>query len=286
MRRGLGVGLIFLAGLAPVRDTDTGNFLARVDLKAPELELPGGLSGIDVSDDGGAFIAVGDRGRVIWGELARETDGAMSVEITRVSPLRPLGEGLLRRGAMDAESVARSASGDVYVLLEGLHRLLHLPPGAPPRLIPMPPGIDARIPNEGYEAMTLSADGAPILIPETPERGVFPIYRWEGTAWARIATLPARGRYRVTDVDLGPDGALYILERRVTLLGFRTRIRRLDLAAGEVTPVFTSRPGQAHNLEGLAIWQTQQGDLRALLLSDDNEAPYLRSELIELRLTD
>jgi hypothetical protein len=102
--------------------------------------------------------------------------------------------------------------------------------------------------------------------------------------------IEADGAFLPVGADLGPDGRLYLLERRFHGLGgFASRLRRVVLQEGGVArgeTLFQTRPGQFGNLEGLAIWRDGAGALRATLISDDNFLPVLGTELVEVRLPD
>ena len=122
------------------------------------------------------------------------------------------------------------------------------------------------------------------------EDGTFPLLRLRDGRWDEMMRIEADGAFLPVGADLGPDGRLYLLERRFHGLGgFASRLRRLVLQEGGVAQgetLFQSRPGQFGNLEGLAIWRDGAGALRATLISDDNFLPVLGTELVEVRLPD
>jgi hypothetical protein len=83
--------------------------------------------------------------------------------------------------------------------------------------------------------------------------------------------------------DFDDLGRLYLLERSTTPVGFQTRVRRFDLTTGHrsETDLFTSRPGQYSNLEGLSVWTDAQGRIRLTMVSDDNFSTLLRTQVVE-----
>jgi len=83
----------------------------------------------------------------------------------------------------------------------------------------------------------------------------------------------------------GPDGQLYVLERDFLGIGFRSRVRRFDLTGGNEQILLETRLRQHDNLEGISIWQDDQG-VRMTLISDDNYRAFQRTEIVEYRLTD
>ena len=119
--------------------------------------------------------------------------------------------------------------------------------------------------------------------------GDIPVYRWDGQAWSTPFVLPARGGFLPVSADFGPDGRLYVLERSVSLTGFRTRLRRWDttndVPSAEETLLETAT-GTHDNLEGLSIWRDAQGEMRATMVSDDNFLALQRTELVEYLLPD
>jgi hypothetical protein len=65
---------------------------------------------------------------------------------------------------------------------------------------------------------------------------------------------------------------LYVLERAVTPLGFRSRVRRFDLSAPELNEetLLTTLPGQLDNMEALTVWRNAEGQTHVILVADDN----------------
>ncbi len=81
----------------------------------------GGLSGLDMSDDGTSFTAIGDRGVFVTGQIIRDANGDISgITSTEVKPLLPP----LGSKTPDSEGIAIGASGDIYVSVEAKHRVL------------------------------------------------------------------------------------------------------------------------------------------------------------------
>lgn len=144
--------------------------------------------------------------------------------------------------------------------------------------------------NGALEALAATPDGILYTLPENPNTGdaPFPIYRYRHGTWDIVAYLPRTGPFRPTGADIGPDGLLYILERSFSILGFRTRIRRVDpeAAAPVAETLLTTGLGTHDNLEGLSIWQSDSGATCLTLVSDDNFLRVLRSELVEYALTE
>ena len=76
-----------------------------------------------------------------------------------------------------------------------------------------------------------------------------------------------------------------MLERDFLGIGFRSRVRRFDLTGGNEQVLLETRLRAHDNLEGISVWQDEQG-LRMTLISDDNFRAFQRTEIVEYRLTD
>jgi hypothetical protein len=93
--------------------------------------------------------------------------------------------------------------------------------------------------------------------------------------------------FLVTGADVGPDGRLYVLERSFSILGgFASRVRRFAIGRDGLTDetlMLETPPGRHDNLEGISVWQDDDG-LRMTLISDDNQRFFQRTELVDYRL--
>ena len=84
---------------------------------------------------------------------------------------------------------------------------------------------------------------------------------------------------------MGPDGRLYVLERDFTGLGFRSRLRRLNIDGSGEEILLTTATGTHDNLEGLDVWADAEG-LRATMISDDNRYFFQETQFVDYRLPD
>lgn len=252
----------------------------------------GGLSGIELSPDGGSFTAIGDRGIILTGRLSRGEQGITGVSVGPILPLRDAGNRPLPRRAADAEGLAIAADGTLYISFEGDHRVMAFArPGGPGRSLPRHPDFTQLQGNSGLEALAIDGDGALWAVPERSGEWdrPFPVFRYRRGGWDRPFDLPRRGRYLPVGADFGPDGRFYLLERDFAgvLRGVSSRVRafRFDaqgLAAEE--QVLVTDYGRFDNLEAIGVWRGADGALRLTLLSDDNFNALQRTEFVEFRL--
>src|SRR5690606_21625142 len=116
-------------------------------------------------------------------------------------------------------------------------------------------------------------------------RRPFPVWRYADGAWARAFELPRQGQYLPVGADFGPDGRLYLLERRMPLpFRFGSRVRRFQIEDGRVAAeevLLETAPGTHDNLEGLAVWRDDTGAIRLTMVSDDNHSDLQEAQIVE-----
>lgn len=250
----------------------------------------GGWSGIDVTPDGKDFVAVSDRGSIAFGSLHR-VEGRL--EGISSMPLRPIkGDKDLwsTTFARDAEGVSLEPSGALLISYEGFARVWrHRDPALPERIHQH--SAFQRMPANGsLEAVAAAPDGTIYTLPEVsrePDR--YPVFAHDGTGWSQPFSLQRSESWRAVGADFGPDGLFYLLERQFLGIGFVSRIRRFDISAPGAQPLagellYQSPLWRHGNLEGIAIWRDEEGQIRAVLVSDNNFLPFLPTEIVEIVL--
>jgi hypothetical protein len=253
----------------------------------------GGLSALEMAEDGQSFLTLGDKGVFLRGTVQR--DGSGRIVGVLAGPLQPLraensGEPLAGRRA-DSEGLAIGPDGQAFVSFENRSRVarLDLETGLT-RDLESHPNFAALPRNGALEALAVGPDLRLYTLPEDPAGARVPLYRWEAGAWDAKLSVPRRGRFLSVAADFGPDGRLYVLERDFRALGgFSSRLRRFDLGTdgltGETTLLET--PFALHdNLEGLSVWRDDQGVLHATMISDDNFIFVQQTQIVEYRLPD
>lgn len=248
----------------------------------------GGFSGIEVTPDGSGFTALSDRGNYVRGTFTRQDGMITNVRAGPVTRLADSDGAALPHPRNDSEGLAIAADGQTYVSFESIHRIRVFPTlDSPSELLPAHPDFDAMQRNSSLEALAIGPDGALYTLPERSGavQRPFPVYRYRDGTWDQPFAIPRRGAFLIVGADIGPDGRFYVLERDFTGFGFRSRVRRFDMAGGNEETLFETRTGTHDNLEGIAVWQDGP-HLRLTLIADDNFRFFQRTEIVEYELTD
>ncbi|WP_407491806.1 esterase-like activity of phytase family protein [Pseudooceanicola sp. MF1-13] len=274
------VSLFLISGCVPTTP--------REDFARVSFDAVGGLSGLTVSDDGAGFVAISDRNTLIRGRFIRPDGVLRGVAIDSRDRLKdPQGRDLV--GAWnDAEGLDETTDGTLWVSFEGQHRVARFGPDLRgTRLSDLPPIGDLK-PNNGFEALALDPQGRAVIIMEKRKGRHDRTYvlRHDAGGWMRLADLRLEGGFLPVGADFGPDGRLYVLERLVSPIGFRSRIRQIEVMdEGEMEgrTLWTSNASLG-NLEGLSLWTDDKGRVRATMVADDNESPALFGGFVEIIL--
>lgn len=268
----------------------------------------GGYSGFELNDDGQQFVALSDRPAFTRGRINRQ-DGKIT-SVSSQGPMRlasDLGNFLDELNG-DSEALAASPDFGLFMSLEGRHAVNFFPQGSDvPVWVELNALFDPLPGNKGLEALALSPDGYLLAIPETWEGDDYPVFRLKRfdypgypgsqsdgsglddppTDWEIAFRLPRLKGYAPVGADFGPDGALYLLERRfVWPVGFSSAIRRFNIGADKVagTSLLLKTPLWRHqNLEAISVWSNQRGEITFTMISDDNFRWFLRTEIVEYR---
>ncbi|MEM9475494.1 MAG: esterase-like activity of phytase family protein [Pseudomonadota bacterium] len=252
----------------------------------------GGMSALEVTEDGGAFVALSDRAAVAHGTLVR-TDGIISgIALETLEDLPLIQPPRESRNLGDAEGLAGEVGGRLHISFESVHRVdVYDGFDGTPRSLPAAPQFRTFPVNDGAEALAIDPTGAVFVIPEKlrRRRTSFPVLRHRDGTWDRPFRIIATEGLAPVGADFGPDGALYLLERSFHgIFGFASRVRRFAPdATGEVfgEVILHTDPGVHDNLEGLAVWRDGDGALRLTMISDDNFNFVQRTQIVEYRLT-
>ncbi|MGP3696789.1 esterase-like activity of phytase family protein [Rhodobacter sp. NSM] len=271
---------------------DDGRFSSFVWTK--DDPLFGGLSGIEMSDDGRLVTLLSDRGAWTRGRVIRNGKGRITDILTEpMQILRGQRGGPLGRGRTDSEGLAIGRDGTAYVSFEGAARVLRYRDLAgKAESLPVHRDFRLMLGNGALEALAIDDKGVLYTLPERSGsvNRPFPVYRYTDCAWERAFDIPRRGSFLAVGADFGPDGRLYLLERMFRgFLGFASRVRRFEIGPDGVTSeetLFETPSGRYDNLEGISVWREPAGGTVVSMVSDDNFLFLQRTEIVEVRLPD
>jgi hypothetical protein len=253
----------------------------------------GGMSGLDMVDHGQGFLTISDHGYLFRADLKRDSNGHIS---TIDSPTKYQFQDSFGRPVSgfqsDTEAVRQEADGSILVAFEGLARVARFhPPDMSPQTLHIWDRFRAIWGNQGMEALAIDAKGHIMTVLERPVVGK--VYRTlsylGGDDWKDGPKLISDGRFMATDADFGPDGRLYVLERRFSFIwGYSTRISAYSAMgygpdAGFTPPeiILQTNPGAYSDFEGLSLWQDAKGRIIATLISDNNFLPFSPTTIAE-----
>ncbi|WP_244651217.1 esterase-like activity of phytase family protein [Rhizobium sp. CFBP 8762] len=259
----------------------------------------GAISSIRFRADRSHFIAVMDDGHWLKGRTLRDATGALSglADVTISSILLQDKTQSRRKQAVDAEGLTLH-SGEAWVSFEREARIDAYPdPGmvqsGPIRSIPiLIPETELRA-NQGLETIATSPAGFTVTIAEDsvdPNDNLFAaILDGADTGLFRVTRKPP---FAVTDGAFLPNGDLLLLERSYSYAqGVGMQIRRIpgdSIKPGAVVDgavLITADFGyEIDNMEGMDVLTMPDGELRIILVSDDNKSILQRNIVLEFRL--
>lgn len=287
MRVSIALGLILLALIASYIPglRGFGDVTARMHATwMVETRGFGGFSGISVEPDGKSFSAINDDGWYAQGVI----HSGDRIELTHFTELTNLSGLAYMDTDGDAEGIAHGQDGNVYVAFEHRKVITRFDPdGTGGTDLPAPPAFGKMSDNGSLEALAKDAKGRLYTMSEMPDARPrsFRVFRFDRGQWTVAHGIPARNWFRAVGADFGTDGAFYLLERRLTPLGFQSRMRRWPVAGdiwGPEQTIWQSRGGQFGNLEGLSIQVMGNGNLRATMIGDDNFWSFLDTEIVQI----
>ncbi len=290
---GIAAGILSLVSIQSSVPPETPLGLLSETILESDDPLFGGISAIDISDDGSRLLAISDNGSYTHGVITRDVSGR--VESASFEPMKQLKtfRGSLYLSHKDTEGVAVGPDGTIYVSYE-LYALIAAFPTIDdfPVKLPSPPEFADYMNNRSLESLAIDRAGVIYSVPEAPAGfgAEFPVFRFDGTDWDHELSLPRRGGYLAVSADFGPDGRFYLLERLYYgFPAFSSRLRRFDLTdqgfVNEVT-LFTTAIGTHENLEALSVWRNPAGRLVATMMADDNFNALFSTQLDEYVLPD
>ncbi|MFZ1743171.1 MAG: esterase-like activity of phytase family protein [Pontixanthobacter sp.] len=246
-----------------------------------------------ISPEQGVLLAASDSGGIL-----RFPPPGLSGE---VSIGRFAGRSIRRKKLIDIESLTRDpASGRIWAGYEGTNSIERLEADFTDGRTIRPAAMAQWSNNSGPEAMVRLADGRFIVLSEGPRR-------WLGDAYPALLfpddpvegavpmpfLLHSQGGFAPVDIAQIPDGRVLILLRSFSLgfpPAFAVKLIVADPAEITLGGQWSGRPlatiGSADlqdNYEGMAIVPLAGGQIDIWLISDDNNATFQRSLLLNLQ---
>jgi hypothetical protein len=252
----------------------------------------GGLSGLIMDADGVGLLTVSDRGTLFRARIERDRPGGRIARIAVTWQGRPKDAHLESVAGFreDAEALSPGPDGTTYIGFEGYTRVsaFHLPDLSPTATHTWD-RFRSLWGNGAIEALATLPDGALMAVVERPrtESSGYPVLIGRDGDWRAGANIPVPDDYAAVGADVGPDGMLYLLERRFALgPGYSTRVRRFALAGDGIAPgmgevLLATDPGELDNMEGISLWRDAGGRMVMTLISDDNFLPIQNTMVAE-----
>lgn len=265
-------------------------------LTSPDTASLGGMSGIDVADDGVSFVSQSDEGGLLRGRLVLDSQGRLT-GVAGATLQRLVDEQdrpYQRKIDADAEDVTLLPGG-YAISYEQDHRVMrYRDAGGPGVRLPVSPQIFARPPNNGLEALSWRRG----RLYEGAEDGE--VWRCDpdakladaGACASVMPTSPFPG-YSLTGLDACGDGFVAVYRRVDVFNGWRAVIAQLTPAAADGSGPWRARklatlrrPLTRDNMEGIACTPLPGGDpggasgWRLYLVSDDNFESFERTLLL------
>lgn len=252
----------------------------------------GGLSGIEVSEDGATFLAISDVGLLYRARFVRDEDGhVIGVRDAAISTFTDefgVSEG--EKKDRDAEALTLFADGGYAISIEGRHRVLvYKGATSKPYAIAAPTSLSS-MKNKGMEALASLADGTLLAFPEGSPSLIEPFSVYSHTpqnGWRVLGQIERRGGYRPVGADVLEDRTLFVLSRAFNGIGFSNRISCYSVHSGTLGSeqiIVSSAFGTWDNLEGLSVWKDKNGAIRMTMVSDDNFSRFQRTQIVEVTL--
>jgi hypothetical protein len=280
-------------------------------LNSPSTNF-GGWSGLELDPGGKQFLAIGDAGAWMTGELVYDGNRLKGIRSVRQGPILGVGgKRLPNERDRDAEAVrlieGTLSRGAVLVSFEQNHRIGRFEINdkglqQPSVYAKRPPEWSRLIRNRSLEALAVvrggPLKGAIVAFAEKhlDSAGNHTGWVWPGGIGGEPQRLSLRrmGEFDLTDAASLPDGSLVVLERSFAwFAGVKMRLRLVKgtsvkpgaLLDGEV--LLEANMGyEIDNMEGLAVHPGARGESILTLISDNNFNGFLqRTLMLQFALT-
>lgn len=268
----------------------------------------GGWSDLAVSEDGREILAISDEAHWLRARLEYDPSGDLAgMNGAEIAPMlneagRPMfekegdAEGLTLERPHDLHGTAivsfeRNVRVWRYDLSKGLD--------AKPTNVPIGDWVKPLHDNQQLEAITLWKPDTLLAFAEAKVRpgddllAAIEAYPGDGQPHTRTFAVVPHDPFAITGVANAPDGGIFLLERRFTLVGgggmelrhiSANEIREGARLEGEVLVNLSMQDANIDNMEGVAVRQGPRGEIFLYIISDDNYSPLQRTLLLMFEL--
>ena len=265
----------------------------------------GGCSDLAVNDDGSEILSISDEAHWLRAHLTYDANGDLAgANSAEIAPMLDMQGRPMQGKEGDAEGLTLERPGDLYgtvaVSFERDVRVwrydLSYGFEARPTNVPIGHWVDALHDNQQLEAITLFKPDTLLAFAETKVNegddilGAMEAYPGTGaTAATRMVSVVPHDPFAITSVANAPDGGIYILERRFSLLGgLGMEIRHIAPGeihegarlSGKVLADLSFQDANIDNMEGITVRRGPHGETFLYIISDDNYSPLQRTLLL------
>jgi hypothetical protein len=267
----------------------------------------GGLSDLAVSADGREILAISDGGSWLRAKLTYDEAGNLArLNAVEMAPMLNSAGRPIRGGARDAEGLTlerpNDLRGPVIVSFERRVRVLRydLSRGfsALPETVPIGDWVRPLSTNAQLEAVTLFNPDTLLVFGESrigseDIRGALEAYPGNGQPQTRRLSVVPHDPFSVTGAANAPDGGIFLLERRYSLIGgvgmelrhvTESEVHEGARLDGQVLANLSFQDANIDNMEGLAVRRGPKGETLLYMISDNNFSPLQRTLLLMFEL--
>ena len=267
----------------------------------------GGWSDLAISADGSELLSISDEAHWLSGRLTYDEAGNLSgLNTADIAPMLNLAGRPMRGKAGDAEGLtlerANDLHGPVIVSFERNVRVWRydLSKGfsSRPENIPIGDWVKPLRANAQLEALTLIKPDTLLVFAESrlgseDIRGALEDYPANRQARTRTLSVVPHDPFSVTSAATAPDGGIFVLERRYSLIGgVGMELRRVPTSEihegarleGQVLANLSFMDTNIDNMEGIAIRRGPKGETLLYMISDNNFSALQRTLLLMFEL--
>ena len=269
----------------------------------------GGLSDLAVSTDGSEILAISDGGSWLSAKLTYDQTGNLAgLNSVEMAPMLNGAGRPIQGGARDAEGLTlerpNELHGPVIVSFDRRVRVLRydLSKGFSALPVPVPIGdwVQPLRANAQLEAITLFKPDALLVFGESrigseDIRGALEAYPGNGRPQTRPLSVVPHDPFSVTGAANAPDGGIFLLERRYSLIGgvgmelrhvAGSEVHEGARLGGKVLANLSFQDANIDNMEGIAVRRGPKGETLLYMISDNNFSPLQRTLLLMFELKD